>query len=130
MLQKSKMVAAAGDIKCCLGKRADSWEAGKVDILVQQTERAASARCTQSAEILFATAPDRKSRKISRRVETGARLSALPSMVSVTELSAREFVAPFPRAAERLHPAFQLAGMVVMLRSPFSTPLRAKWVVL
>jgi hypothetical protein len=38
ILQKSKLVTAAGDIKRRLGKWMDNWEVGKFDMLVQDME--------------------------------------------------------------------------------------------
>ena len=68
ILQKSKMVTASGDIKRRIGKRMDSWEAGKFDMLVQETERTA---LTQLARIRGGQTQEQRAKTFSRLVLQG-----------------------------------------------------------
>ena len=68
ILQRSKAVPGAGNIKRRLSKRMDAWEAGKFSMLVQDTERTALA---QLAKAQGTSTPEQRAKVYARLVLQG-----------------------------------------------------------
>jgi hypothetical protein len=68
ILQRSKNVSKTGDIKRRLSKRMDSWEEGKIDMLVQDSERTALA---QLARLRGEATPAQRAKTYNRLVLQG-----------------------------------------------------------
>ena len=68
ILQRSKEVSGAGNIKRRLSKRMDAWEAGKFLMLVQDTERTALA---QLAKAQGSSTPEQRAKVYARLVLQG-----------------------------------------------------------
>jgi hypothetical protein len=68
ILQRSKEVSGAGSIKRRLSKRMDAWEAGKLSMLVQDTEQTALAQLAKAQGTLT---PEQRAKVYARLVLQG-----------------------------------------------------------